>query len=60
MEKYIFEELPQDQEIVLIRLQRYNGIQIEAKFMELDQVFLILENGLIVQAIEIETWQKII
>jgi hypothetical protein len=60
MEKYIFEELPQDQEIVLIRLQRYNGVQIEAKFMELDQVFLILENGLIVQAIEIETWQKII
>lgn len=60
MEKYIFEELPQDQEIVLIRLQRYNGIQIEAKFLELDQVFLILENGFIVQAIEIETWQKII
>jgi hypothetical protein len=60
MEKYIFEELPQDQVIVLIRLHRYNGIQIEAKFMELDQVFLILENGLIVQAIEIETWQKII
>jgi hypothetical protein len=60
MEKYIFEELPQDQEIVLIRLQKYNGVQIEAKFMELDQVFLILENGLIVQAIEIETWQKII
>lgn len=60
MEKYIFEVLPHDQEIVLIRLQRYNGVQIEAKFMELDQVFLILENGLIVQAIEIETWHKII
>lgn len=57
MNWYIFEKLPMAEEIVLIRLNRYNGIELEAKFNAIGQEFLILENGLSVAAIEVETWR---
>lgn len=57
-EKYIFVELPAAEQIVLVRLNRYNGIELEAKFNAIGQEFLLLESGLSVAAIEVESWRN--
>lgn len=59
MEKYTILELPNNNETVLGRLNKYNGLELEMKYMAETQEFLILISGLRVQAIEVETWKNL-
>lgn len=58
-EKYTVLELPVNNQQVIGRLNKYNGLELEMTYFSESQEFLILISGLRVKAIEVETWKNI-
>lgn len=58
-EKYTIFELPTNNQQVIGKLNKYNGVELEMTYFAESQEFLILISGLRVKAIEVETWKNI-
>lgn len=59
MEHYTILELPQNNQLVKGRVNKYNGIELDMTYFAETQEFLIMQSGLRVKAIEVETWKEI-